>query len=63
MVGLPVPFTAIQVLWVNLIMDGPPAMALGVDPPASGVMDRAAARRAVPSSPAPGSSGCSPRGR
>jgi len=40
-VGLPVPFTAIQVLWVNLIMDGPPAMALGVDPPASGVMDRA----------------------
>ena len=38
--GLPVPFTAIQVLWVNLIMDGPPAMALGVDPPTSGVMDR-----------------------
>jgi hypothetical protein len=38
--GLPVPFTAIQVLWVNLIMDGPPAMALGVDPPAAGVMDR-----------------------
>ena len=38
--GLPVPFTAIQVLWVNLIMDGPPAMALGVDPPARGVMDR-----------------------
>ncbi|HEX2576331.1 MAG TPA: cation-translocating P-type ATPase C-terminal domain-containing protein, partial [Aquihabitans sp.] len=30
--GMPVPFTAIQVLWVNLIMDGPPAMALGVDP-------------------------------
>ena len=42
--GLPVPFTAIQVLWVNLIMDGPPAMALGVDPPASGVMDRAPRR-------------------
>jgi Ca2+-transporting ATPase len=38
--ALPVPFTAVQVLWVNLIMDGPPAMALGVDPPASGVMDR-----------------------
>ena len=44
MVGLPVPFTAIQVLWVNLIMDGPPAMALGVDPPASGVMERAPRR-------------------
>jgi P-type Ca2+ transporter type 2C len=25
------PFTAIAILWVNLIMDGPPAMALGVD--------------------------------
>jgi Ca2+-transporting ATPase len=38
--GLPVPFTALQVLWVNIIMDGPPAMALGVDPPARGAMDR-----------------------
>jgi Ca2+-transporting ATPase len=34
------PFTAIQILWVNLIMDGPPAMALGVDPPAGDVMER-----------------------
>lgn len=32
LLGMPVPFSAIQVLWVNLIMDGPPAMALGVDP-------------------------------
>ncbi|MCZ3385780.1 MAG: HAD-IC family P-type ATPase [Actinomycetia bacterium] len=39
LVGLPVPFAAIQVLWINLIMDGPPAMALGVDPPQPGVMD------------------------
>ena len=38
--GLPAPFTALQVLWVNIIMDGPPAMALGVDPPARGAMDR-----------------------
>lgn len=37
--GLPVPFTAIQILWVNIIMDGPPAMALGVDPPGRGTMD------------------------
>jgi Ca2+-transporting ATPase len=36
---LPVPFTAIQVLWVNLIMDGPPAMALGVDPPDDRAME------------------------
>ena len=34
------PFTAIAILWVNIIMDGPPAMALGVDRAAPGVMDR-----------------------
>lgn len=34
------PFTAIAILWVNIIMDGPPAMALGVDPDAPDVMDR-----------------------
>jgi Ca2+-transporting ATPase len=38
--GFPVPFTAIQVLWVNIIADGPPAMTLGVDPPEPHVMDR-----------------------
>ncbi len=37
--GLPAPFTAIQILWINIIMDGPPAMTLGVDPPRIGVMD------------------------
>jgi len=37
--GLPAPFNAIQLLWVNIIMDGPPAMALGLDPPARGTMD------------------------
>jgi Ca2+-transporting ATPase len=36
--GLPLPFTPIQLLWVNIIMDGPPAMALGVDPPQSDTM-------------------------
>jgi len=39
--GLPAPFTAIQILWINIIMDGPPAMSLGVDPPRPGVMDAA----------------------
>ncbi|MFO7689139.1 MAG: cation-transporting P-type ATPase [Cryobacterium sp.] len=37
--GLVAPLTAIQVLWVNIIMDGPPAMALGVDRPRPGLMD------------------------
>ena len=32
------PFTAIAILWVNIIMDGPPAMALGVDPASTDVM-------------------------
>ncbi|WP_411574703.1 cation-translocating P-type ATPase [Streptomyces fradiae] len=38
--GLPTPMTAIQLLWVNIIMDGPPAMALGIDPPRGDVMSR-----------------------
>ena len=40
LLGLPVPFTALQILWVNLIMDGPPAMALGIDPPGRSVMEQ-----------------------
>ncbi len=34
------PFTAIAILWVNIVMDGPPAMALGLDPTNSDVMRR-----------------------
>jgi Ca2+-transporting ATPase len=41
------PLTAIQVLWVNIIMDGPPAMALGVDSPAPDVMQRKPRSRAA----------------
>lgn len=37
--GLPSPFTAIQLLWINIIMDGPPAMTLGLDPPRPGIMN------------------------
>ncbi|MHA1930498.1 MAG: HAD-IC family P-type ATPase, partial [Candidatus Thorarchaeota archaeon] len=40
MIGLPLPLTAIQILWLNLATDGFPALALGVDPPEKGVMDR-----------------------
>ncbi len=36
--GLPTPFTAVQILWVNIIMDGPPAMTLGVEPARDGAM-------------------------
>ena len=37
--GMPVPFSPIQLLWINIIMDGPPAMALGVDPSRPGIMN------------------------
>jgi Ca2+-transporting ATPase len=40
MIGLPLPITAIQILWLNLATDGFPALALGVDPPERDVMDR-----------------------
>jgi len=34
------PFTALQILFVNLVMDGPPAMSLGVDPVSADAMSR-----------------------
>jgi Ca2+-transporting ATPase len=39
LLGGSTPFTAIQILWINIIMDGPPAMTLGVEPARRGVMD------------------------
>ena len=39
--GLATPFTAIQILWINIIMDGPPAMSLGVEPARPGIMQSA----------------------
>ena len=38
LLGLPSPFTAIQILWINIIMDGPPAMTLGLEPARPGNM-------------------------
>jgi Ca2+-transporting ATPase len=38
--GLFLPLLAAQLLWINLITDGPPALALGIDPKDPGVMER-----------------------
>jgi P-type Ca2+ transporter type 2C len=38
--GLPLPLTAVQILYVNLATDGLPALALAVDPPERDLMNR-----------------------
>lgn len=40
LLGWPLPLIAVQLLWVNLVTDGLPAIALGIDPVAKGAMDR-----------------------
>lgn len=38
--GFEMPFTTIHLLWMNIIMDGPPALALGLEPVRQAVMRR-----------------------
>ncbi len=40
LLGMPIPLTAVQILYVNLATDGLPALALAVDPPESDLMRR-----------------------
>ncbi len=40
MIGLKSPLIAIQILWINLVTDGLPAIALGFEPSEEGVMER-----------------------
>lgn len=46
LMGLKAPFTALQLLWINIIMDGPPALTLGLEPNYSDLMSRKPTDRA-----------------
>ena len=40
LLGLGSPLSPIQILWLNLVTDGPPALALGLEPPQQEIMKR-----------------------
>ncbi|BFU88842.1 MAG: Calcium-transporting ATPase [Nitrospira sp.] len=44
LLGLPLPLLPIQILWMNLVTDGIPALALAVDPKAPDLMNRSPRR-------------------
>ncbi|WP_067092496.1 cation-translocating P-type ATPase [Methanobrevibacter curvatus] len=40
LMSLPIPFNPIQILWINIMMDGPPAQSLGVEGAEKNIMKR-----------------------
>lgn len=48
LMGLDCPLNAMQILWINIIMDGPPAQSLGVEPVDPVVMRRPPRRASDP---------------
>jgi P-type Ca2+ transporter type 2C len=46
--GLPEPFTALQILWVAIIMDGPPAVSLALDSARPNIMNEPPRQRDEP---------------
>lgn len=45
LIGFKVPFTALQLLWINIIMDGPPALTLGLEPVHKDLMKQSPVKR------------------
>lgn len=45
LIGFDSPFTALQLLWINIIMDGPPALTLGLEPNYQDLMSRPPTKR------------------
>ncbi|MBR2870751.1 MAG: calcium-translocating P-type ATPase, PMCA-type [Clostridia bacterium] len=43
--GLPSPFNTLQLLWINVIMDGPPALTLGLEVANNSLMNQPPVRR------------------
>lgn len=43
--GFVSPFSALQLLWINIVMDGPPALTLGLEPIRGDLMQRKPTRR------------------
>lgn len=48
LIGIPLPLLPLQLLWVNLVTDGLPALALGTDPAEPGVLRRPPRPRDAP---------------
>ena len=40
LLNLPLPFTPVQLLWINIVMDGPPAQTLGIEGAEKDIMKR-----------------------
>lgn len=43
--GFAAPFTALELLWINIIMDGPPALTLGLEPIRNDLLKRLPTKR------------------
>ena len=43
--GFAAPFTALELLWINIIMDGPPALTLGLEPLRPDLLKRSPTKR------------------